>query len=123
MEMKNVPNVDHFEHYNKVNGSVYPVVQYCLRLYTDPSKWILIDWDNAVGFPNSSSNHLTTKDHALEAFNKNHRWQVSSNGQPFSDLNYDEESLDMNCKSNINNDSNDQDSKIGDNTDINDDLE
>lgn len=29
----------------------------------------------------------------------------------------------MNCKSNINNDSNDQDSKIGDNTDINDDLE
>lgn len=23
MEMKNVPNVDHFEHYNKVNGSVY----------------------------------------------------------------------------------------------------
>ncbi|CAB4385651.1 unnamed protein product [Rhizophagus irregularis] len=54
----------------------YPVVQYCLRLYTDPSKWILIDWDNAVGFPNSSSNHLTTKDHALEAFNKNHRWQV-----------------------------------------------
>ncbi|CAB4421226.1 unnamed protein product [Rhizophagus irregularis] len=51
-------------------------VQYCLRPYTDPSKWILIDWDDAVGFPNSPSSHLTTKDHAPEAFNKNHRWQV-----------------------------------------------
>ncbi|GBC04666.1 hypothetical protein RclHR1_00580031 [Rhizophagus clarus] len=40
------------------------------------SKWILIDWDDAVGYPNSPASHLTTEDHAPEVFKENHGEEV-----------------------------------------------
>ncbi|CAB4381380.1 unnamed protein product [Rhizophagus irregularis] len=47
-----------------------------IRRYDDPSKWFLIDWDDATEYPNSPAMHLITEEHALEVFTRNHRGEV-----------------------------------------------
>ncbi|GBC49943.2 crinkler (CRN) family protein [Rhizophagus irregularis DAOM 181602=DAOM 197198] len=50
-----------------------------IRRYDDPSKWFLIDWDDATEYPNSTAMHLTTEEHAPEVFTRNHRGEVIKN--------------------------------------------
>ncbi|CAB4495461.1 unnamed protein product [Rhizophagus irregularis] len=103
---KEVPNIDHLDCYNKESGSVHlspkglqvvPNNQQellsvlhddndiyhrdirwdnIIRRYDDPSKWFLIDWDDATEYPNSPAMHLTTEEHAPEVFTRNHRGEV-----------------------------------------------
>ncbi|GBB92862.1 hypothetical protein RclHR1_25710002 [Rhizophagus clarus] len=47
-----------------------------IRRYDDPSKWFLIDWDDATEYPSRPAMHLTTEEHAPEVFTRNHRDEV-----------------------------------------------
>lgn len=47
-----------------------------IRRYDDPSKWFLIDWDDATEYPSSPADHLTKEEHAPEVFISNHRGEV-----------------------------------------------
>ncbi|CAG8700430.1 14701_t:CDS:2, partial [Ambispora leptoticha] len=42
----------------------------------EPSKWILIDWDEADGPPTQPATHLATENHAPEVFQKDHHGEV-----------------------------------------------
>ncbi|GBC37683.2 uncharacterized protein OCT59_005663 [Rhizophagus irregularis] len=42
----------------------------------EPSKWIIIDWKDADGYPNNPADHLTPDEHAPEVFQQNHGGEV-----------------------------------------------
>ncbi|CAB4384780.1 unnamed protein product [Rhizophagus irregularis] len=42
----------------------------------EPSKWIIIDWEDADGYPNNPADHLTPDEHAPEVFQQNHGGEV-----------------------------------------------
>jgi len=42
----------------------------------EPSKWILIDWDDSSGFPTQPAKHLNSENHAPEVFQEHHHGEV-----------------------------------------------
>jgi hypothetical protein len=60
-----------------------------IKLPGKPSKWILIDWDNADRPPTQPANHLKKDNHAPEVFEKDHGEEVDiwSVGKLITDAN------------------------------------